>query len=125
MSTSRWVRAVAGFRIVIGGGLVVAPAAWSRPWTGSGVDTPVAKLMARMFGVREVMLGIGILSSIDEPRQTARWLKLGSIADAVDGAAVLAAWRHLPRGARYADLGMGLGAALANGLLARELRQPT
>jgi hypothetical protein len=51
----------------------------------------------------------------------ARWLQLGSIADAVDGAAVLVAWRHLPRVARYADLGMALGAALANMLVARQI----
>jgi uncharacterized protein YjeT (DUF2065 family) len=121
VSTSSWVKAVAAFRIVVGGGLVVAPAAWSRPWTGPGVNAPVAKLMARMFGVREVVLGVGILSAVDDHQQAARWLRLGSVADAVDGAAVLAAWRHLPRAARYADLGIGLGAALANSLLARRM----
>jgi hypothetical protein len=107
--------------MVVGGGLVVAPAAWSRPWTGPAVNAPVAKLMARMFGVREVVLGVGILSAVDDHQQAARWLRLGGVADAVDGAAVLVAWRHLPRVARYADLGMGLGAALANSFLARQI----
>jgi hypothetical protein len=120
LTASSWVKGVAAFRIVVGGGLVVAPGAWSRPWTGPGVNTPVARLMARMFGIREVMLGVGALSSGD-PQQAARWLTLGSIADAVDGAAVLAAWRHLPRATRYADVGMGFGAALANRVAARRL----
>lgn len=100
---------------------MVAPAAWSRPWTGPGVDTPVAKLMARMFGVRELLLGIGVLTSLDDPRTAARWMQLGGIADAVDGAAVVAAWPHLPRAARYADVAMGFGAAVANQAAGRRL----
>jgi hypothetical protein len=120
MTASRWVKVAAGFRIIVGGGLVLAPAAWSRPWTGPAVNTPIAKLMARMFGVREVLFGLGVLSSTDE-QQAAQWLKLGSLADAVDGLAVLAAWRHLPRVARYADAGMGFGAAFANRRLAQHL----
>jgi hypothetical protein len=126
-TSTPWVRAVAGFRIVIGAGLVLAPGAWSRPWTGPAIDTPVAQLMARMFGVRELLLGVGALASRHDQQQTAQWLKLGSIADAVDAAAVMAAWRHLPRTTRYADAAMAVGAALANALLAQRLldQRPT
>jgi hypothetical protein len=120
VGTTTWVKAVAGFRIVIGVGCVVAPSAWSRPWVGAAVDTPVARLVVRTFGIREVVMGLGALSARDD-EETARWLRLGSIADAVDGLAVLAAWPHLPRVARYADAAMAAGAAAANARTAQAL----
>lgn len=119
------MKAAAGFRILIGTGLVLAPGAWSRPWTGPAIEAPVAKLMARMFGNRERLLRVGALAASHDPHQTARWLKLGGIADAVDGAAVLVTWRHLPRTTRYADAAMAFGAAVAHGLLAQRLLDDT
>ena len=115
-----WVHAVSIFRIVVGTGLVVAPGAWARPWTGPGVNTPVARLMSRMFGIRELALGVGVLTA-PTTNEAARWMRLGGIADAVDGVAVLIAWRELPRFARVGNVAMGFGAAAANHLAARQL----
>ena len=50
-------RVLGAGRVVLGAGLVVAPAALGRPWIGAAADTPGGQVALRGLGVRDVLLG--------------------------------------------------------------------
>jgi hypothetical protein len=97
---------------------VAALAAPGQAFRGIGLDargSPQLQLMTRMFGVREVVLGAGALSTSGEERR--RWLQATIAADAGDALVTLAGHRagHLPTGgavllALAAGTGVVLGA---------------
>ena len=79
------VKALAGLRIVIG------LLSWFAPnLAGSlfGLDVKKNKqapYLARLFGVRDVALGVGTLMASGEARRT--WLQMGLLCDTADAAA--------------------------------------
>jgi hypothetical protein len=98
--------------------------------TALGMDphaNPQACYMARLFGVRDLTLGLGLLSSRGEARRV--WWRLGILCDVGDAAAGFISARHgqLPAGRHVSALftgagvvGAGLGAAaLASGDVGR------
>jgi hypothetical protein len=103
-------------RIAIGGGAYAFP-----KLTGVifGFDTSNQETtyMARLFGVRDVVLGVGVLASSGEARKF--WWRLGILADAADaGAGVLGLKSGAPKRAMImstatALLAIGLGVAAA------------
>ena len=55
---------------------------------GRNASTSTARVMARMFGAREVALGVGTVTSVKEHTQDAEWVSASAMADAVDGLAM-------------------------------------
>jgi hypothetical protein len=96
MNADSSVKALAALRVVIG------VAAWLAPrqsGKGFGLDpaaNPQAPYLGRLFGARDVALGIGTLQATGEARK--QWLRIGVAVDAADAAAALAAGRggYLP-----------------------------
>jgi hypothetical protein len=86
------VKALAGLRILIG------PASWTAPRLAGrifGLDAegnPQAPYLARLFGVRDVALGWGILNSEGDTRR--QWLLAGLACDIADAFAGLAGGRR-------------------------------
>jgi hypothetical protein len=121
MDSNRAIRSLSGLRLAIG------TSAWATPrLAGSafGLDAkanPQSPYFARLFGIRDVALAIGTLTTSGESRR--RWLALGVLCDAADAAAGVLAGRggYLPKVPTVlvtatALVAAGLGAAaLASG----------
>ena len=106
-------------RAVIGLVALTFPGLLNRAWLGAGAATPHAKALARMLGVRDLVLGVGALTSVKEQTQGPEWLSMGAIADGVD-ALVALTMPGAPRRTRLLSLFAG-GAALVTLKVARDL----
>ena len=75
--------------------------------------------MARTMGGRDLALGLGALRALAVTDAEARpWIALAGMADAVDAAVTMMAFRRLPRGTRWIILATTVGAAVASFRLA-------
>jgi hypothetical protein len=111
-------------RTALGVLAVTAPRVPARPWLGRDAEHPAAVLFGRAMGGRDLALGLGGLGSLaGPPGGTARWLTYGGVADAVDAAVTVAAWRRLPRTGRLLVTAAAAGSAALSFLLAASLEQ--
>ncbi len=69
----------------------------------------------RLVGVRDLVLGIGAITTLKEQTMDAEWVGMGAVADAVDGVVSLATPGLLRRSRLVSLVG---GATAAVGLLA-------
>lgn len=86
---------------------------------GREAVTPGVRLIGRMLGARDAILGAGTLAAAaaGDAAGTRSWLRHSAAADAADAAALLVAYRHLPKRKRtalvaFALAGTATGAAL-------------
>jgi len=79
------VLVIARGRIVMGLAMLLVPSIMLRVMFGRDASTRTARVMARMFGAREVVLGVGTITSVKERTQDAEWVSASAVADAVDG----------------------------------------
>jgi len=122
----RGATAVAAARVAIGVAALVWPAVPSRPWVGAGTGDGSAELASRVFGRalggRDLGLGLGALVALGrlsregdgepEAESASVWVAAGALADALDVATTLVAWRDLPRVTRWLVIGSAAGAAV-------------
>jgi hypothetical protein len=108
---------LAGLRLAIGGGAWAAPNVTGKLFGLDPEGNPQASYLARLFGVRDIVLGAGVLSTEGSDRQ--RWLQFGIACDLADAAAGLLAGRAnvLPRWSAVLVTGTALVAA-AQGVMA-------
>jgi len=106
-------------RAVLGLVGLVLPGVLNRLWLGAGAATPHAKALTRALGARDVVLGIGALTSVKENTQGPEWLSMGAVADGVDAIASLLV-RGAPRRTKLVAL-MAAGGAVAGMKLSRDL----
>lgn len=113
-------RIAAAGRVAIGATLTVVPTVVTRGWAGEVASTPGGKLLGRTMGVRDLALGLGVLGALDRGDPRARdWVRLSALSDAVDAAATVVAYRHLPRRSRFGVL-LVAGSAAVVGFVAAE-----
>jgi hypothetical protein len=105
------VLGVARGRIVMGLAMLIAPGVALRVLFGRHASTQTARVLARMFGAREVVLGVGTVTSVKERTQDAEWVSACAVADAVD-AAVMAFSPGVPRRSRPAAVVGSVAAVL-------------
>jgi len=105
------VLAVARGRIVMGLLMLAVPGVVLRVLFGRHASTQSARVLARMFGAREIVLGVGTVTSVKERTQDAEWVSACAVADAVDGL-VMAFSPGVPRRSRPAAVVGGVAAAL-------------
>jgi hypothetical protein len=105
------VLVVARGRIVMGMAMVAVPGIMLRFLFGRHASTKSGRVMARMFGAREVVLGVGTVTSVKERTQDAEWVSACAVADAVDGL-VMALSPGVPRRSRPGALVGGVAAVL-------------
>jgi hypothetical protein len=86
---------------------------------GRQASTPSGRVLARMFGAREFVLGVGTVTSVKERTQDAEWVSASAIVDAVDGFA-MAFSPGVPRRSRPGAL-IGTASALLGMQAARKL----
>jgi hypothetical protein len=100
---------------LIGVRFVLGTTSWFTPhffMEAIGMDphsNPQAAYMSRLFGVRDLTLGLGLLASRGDPRRV--WWRLGILCDIGDAAAGAISWRRgeLPAGDRTLVLFAGAG----------------
>lgn len=106
-------------RIVAGLVLLLVPGLAVRLLFGRHASTPATRALARMMGIRDVVLGVGAVTTVKEHTLDAEWVSGGALADAVDGLAMLLT-PGIPARARLGSLISG--AACMTGMhAAREL----
>jgi hypothetical protein len=74
-------------RAIIGIVLLAVPGLPARVWFGE--SSPRVRALLRMVGVRDLILGVGALTTLKERTQDAEWIGMGAFADAVDGVVTL------------------------------------
>lgn len=84
-------------RIAFGLGLMAAPSAGSMVYLGAEATRPSVRFMSRIFGVRDVALGVVLLQALreDRPESVTSALLLGAGCDTWDAVAALRG-RDLP-----------------------------
>jgi hypothetical protein len=96
-------RLMGGLRAGLGAAHAIAPAPISVPLVGSDARRPAAQVFIAGFGIRDALLGLGTASArTDQDLQ--RWLLRAVVIDAMDTVAVMAHFRDLPQGRRWAAL---------------------
>ncbi len=85
MNSEDAVKAIAGLRLPIGLGAWAAPTLAGRLFGLDIRGNPQSPYLARLFGVRDVALAAGVLSSAGEARRN--WLRIGLACDVADAAA--------------------------------------
>ena len=76
-------------RIVVGLVHLLLPGVVVRLLFGAGASTPASRTFARLMGARDVVLGVGAVTTVKERTLDAEWVSGGAVADAVDGLAIL------------------------------------
>ena len=104
-------------RAVVGLVLLFVPGLAARLWFGE--SSPRIRALLRMVGVRDLVLGVGALTTVKERTQDAEWVGMGAIADAVDGLVTLTTSRLPFRGRLVGPT--ALGSAVIGIKLARDL----
>lgn len=118
MDTTLLTRYFAGGRVGIGALLLLAPRLVLRGMLGgSEAVTPGVKLIGRMLGTRDALLGIGTLEALAGRGDVRPWLRYSALADASDAAAMVLAFGHLPKRKRAAMVLFALGGAATGAYL--------
>jgi hypothetical protein len=78
-------------RTEVGVGCAVAPNAFMKLFGVDLENNPQTMYFARMFGIRDVVLAVGALTSTGTARRM--WLQTGIVCDAVDAVAAIIAAR--------------------------------
>ncbi|MDQ1458431.1 MAG: hypothetical protein QOH28_4051 [Actinomycetota bacterium] len=111
--------AIARGRAVSGLVMLVLPGAVGWTLFGRAGRAPAARALLRFVGVRDLVLGLGAITTIKERTMDAEWVGMGAVADAVDGVVSLATPGLTPQ-ARLVSL-VGGGAAAVGLLSSRRL----
>src|SRR3954451_5103184 len=106
-------------RAVFGLVLLVTPGLAGRTFLGKTAREPAVRALLRIVGIRDLLLGIGALTTLKERTMDAEWVGTAAVADAVDALVLLGSPR-LPFRARLGALA-GAGGAAGGVLAARAL----
>ncbi|HEX5614490.1 MAG TPA: hypothetical protein VFZ83_04995 [Acidimicrobiia bacterium] len=98
-------------RAVAGLVLVVFPSLAGWLWLGRGAREPAARATLRMLGIRDLVLGIGAITTVKEQTSGPEWVGMGAVVDGVDAVAMVIT-PGLPKRARLAMLFPAAAAAL-------------
>ena len=67
-------------------------------WTGERTTSPAVLMGARGLGGRDMVIGAGILISLEEGKGAREWLQASAVADASDAVGTLTSFKNLPKG---------------------------
>ncbi len=116
MDSSELAKYYSGGRVGIGLLLLVFPGRVLQGMLGGRHEvSPEVKLIGRMLGARDAILGAGALqaaaSSEAGKSELRAWMAYSAAADAADALAMIVAYRHLPKRKRVVMAAMALGGA--------------
>jgi hypothetical protein len=117
-------RGYAAGRVAFGVALLIAPRRLGRTWLGRVGDTPAGGVALRAVGVRDLVIGMIALHTVDHPEVGPRWQRTCAAADAVDLAATIAARDALPPAGSALVMAMAAGGAATGAWLGSALSRP-
>lgn len=104
-STAR--RALIGLRLTLGAASYAFPSNAARIFGIDPEESPAMDSAVRLFGARELALGLGLVGNAEVPR----WLALGVMSDGLDVLTVVLGARERRLGVQTVAVGGGLAAA--------------
>jgi hypothetical protein len=106
-------------RAVTGLVMLVLPGVAGRMFFGKAGAQPATRAAMRLVGVRDLVLGLGAITTLKEHTMDAEWVGMGAVADGVDAAVTLLS-PGLAARARVVSV-VGGAAAVVGYLSSREL----
>jgi hypothetical protein len=119
MDTAKLAEQIAYGRIGLGLALMLAPGLAGRGYIGRRAGEPTVRLVNRLFGGRDVALGVWLLSSRDDKAAFRTAVAVGVACDAWDAVATLTTKDALPKMGRAMTAMTATGAAVAGALALR------
>jgi hypothetical protein len=116
-------RALAIGRAVFGAALLIVPERVAKGWLGEYAERPAVHALVRSIGVRDVVLGMIALHTLDHPEVGPRWQATCAVVDTVDLLATGAARKDLPAAGVAGTALVAGGAAAAGFYFSRALTQ--
>jgi hypothetical protein len=111
-------------RAIVGTALLVAPGRAAAGWIGTETaQQGGTQVMIRALGIRDLIMGVITLHTLNHPEVGPRWLRLGVVADVVDFSATVAARRELPAAGATLSAAVAGGAAVVGAVLASKLSE--
>jgi hypothetical protein len=123
VSPRQGARALAIGRAVFGGALLIAPERVAKGWLGEYAERRAVHALVRSIGVRDVVLGMIALHTLDHPEVGPRWQATCAVVDTVDLLASGAARSDLPAAGVAGTAAVAGGAAAAGFYFSRALKQ--
>lgn len=115
-------QAVAAGRMGLAAAFCLTPGLALRAWPGHGAHTdPVAVMLARSVGARDLALGLGTLIAVRRRAPLRGWLEAGVLADLGDAAAIVLAAPRLPRVRSIMAFTSAAGAVIAGQWIIRSM----
>ena len=97
MSPRRAAGLLGAARAALGVAVLAAPEAVTSHWLGEdNASHPAVRYLARSLGARDLMLGVMVLRTLDDPRVASQLQAACAVADSVDALATVAARSQLP-----------------------------
>lgn len=121
MNPRRAAGALAAGRVVLGAAILAAPETVTSRWLGDHAHHPAVRYLARSLGVRDLVLGVLALQTLDDPELGPRVQLACAIADTVDALATVAARSDLPANGAAGTVIVAGAAAGVELYLARQL----
>jgi hypothetical protein len=106
-------------RVIVGAALLATPGPITRAWVGDAGAS--AKLLGRCLGARDAVIGGGLVAAVAHDRDPRPWLMGGLLADAVDGAATIAAGKLIPSSGRTGTVALASASAVFGAWLAHAI----
>ena len=122
MSPRQGARALAIGRAVFGAALLIVPERVAKGWLGEYAERPAVHALVRSIGVRDVVLGMIALHTLDHPEVGPRWQATCAFVDTVDLLATSAARSDLPAAGVAGTAVVAGGAAAAGFYFSRALK---
>jgi hypothetical protein len=116
-------RVLAVGRVAFGVALLAVPEKVGNGWLGEHAERPAVQALVRSVGIRDLVLGMIALHTVDHPDVGPRWLATCAAVDSVDLVATVAARSDLPKAGVAGTALIAGGAAAAGFYLARALQQ--
>jgi hypothetical protein len=123
MSPRSGARVLALGRAAFGTALLLVPEKVAKGWLGEYAERPAVHALVRSIGVRDVVLGMIALHTLDHPEVGPRWQATCAVVDTVDLLATGAARRDLPAAGVAGTALVAGGAAAAGFYFSRALKQ--
>jgi hypothetical protein len=112
---------LAGGRIAMGAVSLLAPGVVGRAMMGTGGDAGGIRLLLRVVGARDLVLGIGVLAALDRGASVQGWLRASAVVDGLDAAGSVLARHQLRPSVFPAASTAATGGAVLSGWLAGQL----
>ena len=122
MSPRKGARVLAIGRAAFGAALLFVPEKVAKGWLGEYAERPAVHALVRSIGVRDVVLGMIALHTLDHPEVGPRWQATCAVVDTVDLLATGAARKDLPATGVAGTALVAGGAAAAGFYFSRALK---